>query len=138
MNNSGKRKYFALMYLHNLIFLYHPVEYTCIVLLKIYNKLKYFSVIFMNLKMWSIALPVDACWTSTIASSFPRSKSLRSDTMAIMKNLEGRSPIGCASLAFVLRDIMRFTVLSPRLVQYELSLVFNPMLSLWGILVCYK
>ena len=40
--------------------------------------------------------------------------------------------IGRASLAFVLRDVTRFTALSPRLVQLELSLVFDPMLSLWG------
>ena len=47
-------------------------------------------------------------------------------------------PIGRASLVFILRDVTRFTVLLPRLVQQELSLVFDPMLSLWEILGCYK
>ena len=43
--------------------------------------------------------------------------------------------IGRASLVFILRDVARF---ARRLVQEVSSLVFDPMLSLWGILVRYK
>ena len=46
--------------------------------------------------------------------------------------------IGHASLMFNLRDVTRFASLSLRLVLEVLSLVFNLMLSLWGILVCFK
>ena len=46
--------------------------------------------------------------------------------------------IGCASLVFILRDVTRFAGFARRLVQEVSSLVFDPMLSLWGILVHYK
>ena len=46
--------------------------------------------------------------------------------------------IGRASLVFILRDVTRFVEFSCRLVQEVISLVFDLMLSLWGILVRYK
>ena len=42
------------------------------------------------------------------------------------------------SLVLILRDVARFSGFLRRLVQKVLSLVFDPMLSLWGIFVCYK
>ena len=46
--------------------------------------------------------------------------------------------IGRASLVFILRDVTRFAEFSRRLVQKLLRIIFDPMLSLWVILVCYK
>ena len=48
------------------------------------------------------------------------------------------SAIGRASLVFILRDVTRFVGFARRLVQEVSSLVFDPMLSLCGILVRYK
>ena len=41
--------------------------------------------------------------------------------------------IGHASLVFILCDVRRYVRFSGRLVQEVISLVFNPMLSLWVI-----
>ena len=57
--------------------------------------------------------------------------------LASVKDHDGQA-IGRASLVLILRDVTRSTPLLARLVQLELSLAFNPMLSLWEILSCYK
>ena len=61
---------------------------------------------------------------------------LRLINMILFQNQ--RVVLGRASLVLILRDVTRLTPLLARLVQWELSLAFNPMLSLWEILGCYK